>query len=97
MEEEPTCVAATIHVGTTAVFYIYSWLLTILNNISVPVLFADDTSVTITDTNITHFQENIKTVFEPSNKWFFAKLLQLNFNKINFIHFKTKNICNLDI
>ena len=78
--------------------YIYD-ILTILNNISVPILFADNTGVIIRITNITDFQSNIKTVFEYLIKWFISNILSLNFDRTNFIQFKTKNarnLCNYD-
>ena len=45
-----------------------------LNNISIPVLFADDTSVIITDKNSMNFQNKINIVFKL-NKWFTANQL----------------------
>ena len=64
-------------------------LLTVLNNISLPILFADNTSVIIRIINITDFQGNIKTVFEHLIELFLSNILSLNFDKINFIQFKT--------
>jgi hypothetical protein len=49
----------------------------ILSNISIPVLFADRTSVIITNYNPTDFQTNIKEVFEHLNTWFNLNLLSL--------------------
>jgi hypothetical protein len=54
-----------------------------------------DTSVIITNTNTTDFQDNIKSVFECLNKWFASNLLSLNVNKTNIIHFTMYG--NLDI
>jgi hypothetical protein len=68
----------------------------LINN-SIPVLFADDTSVIITNSTPTDFQKDIKDVFEHSNTWFTLSLLSLNFDKTYFIHFKTKNTRSLDI
>ena len=67
-----------------------------INN-SIPVLFADDTSVIITNSTPTDFQKDIKDVFEHLNTWFTLSLLSLNFDKTKFIHFKTKNTRSLDI
>jgi len=44
--------------------------------------------------SITDFQNNINTVFEYLIKWFVSNILQLNFDKTNFIQFKTKNAYN---
>ena len=63
---------------------------------SIPILFTDDTSDVTTNSNFVDFQPNIKAVFEQLNKWFNLNLLSLNFDKTNFIHFKTKYACNLD-
>jgi hypothetical protein len=66
-------------------------------NSFIPVLFADDTSVIITNSNPTDLQKDMKNVFEYLNTWFTLNLLLLNFDKTNFIHFKTKNTLGLDI
>jgi hypothetical protein len=55
------------------------------------ILFADGTSVIVTDSNIVDFQLNMNVVFEQLNNWFNVNLLSLNFEKTGFIHFKTKN------
>jgi hypothetical protein len=51
---------------------------------SLPVLFADNTSVVITDPNSTNSLSNIREIFSQLNKWFSANLLLLNYNKTNF-------------
>jgi hypothetical protein len=63
----------------------------ILERHSFPVLFADDTSVVITDTNSTNFLNNSREIFSKLNKWFSANLLSLNYDKTNFLQFRTKN------
>jgi hypothetical protein len=55
------------------------------------VLFADDTSVIITDTNKLDFNVNIKQTFQDINTWFNANLLAPNFNKTQYLEFRTKN------
>jgi len=40
--------------------------------------------------------ERVKAVFEQLNNWFNLNLLPSNFDKTNFINFKTKNTHNLD-
>jgi len=63
---------------------IYSWPLTLFDtyfwlspdiNISITVLFADDTSIIITNSYPIDLQTNIKDVFKHSNKWFSLILL----------------------
>ena len=53
----------------------------ILEIYSFPVLFADDTSVVTTDTNITNFLINSREIFSQLNEWFSAKLFLLNYGK----------------
>jgi len=66
----------------------------ILSNISIHVLFADVTSMP--NSNPNKFQTNIKEVFESLRKWFNLNLLSLNFDKTNFVHFKTSKTHSLD-
>jgi hypothetical protein len=42
---------------------------------ALPILFADNTSVIVTDSNIVDFQFNVKVVFEQLNNWFYINLL----------------------
>jgi hypothetical protein len=46
----------------------------ILETYSLPVLFADDTSVVTTDTNSRNILINSREIFSQLHKWFFAKL-----------------------
>jgi len=68
----------------------------ILERYSFPVLIADDTSVIIIDTNSTNFLSNSREIFPQLNKWLCANLLLLNYDKTNFLHFRTKNSLILD-
>jgi hypothetical protein len=43
------------------------------------------------------FQSDIKIMFGQLNEWFKANLISLNFDKIYFIQFTNKSICNSDI
>jgi len=63
---------------------LYSWPLTLFDiyywlspdiNISITVLFTDDTSIIITNSYPIDFQTNIKDVFKHLNKWFSLILL----------------------
>jgi hypothetical protein len=67
-----------------------------VNSLSSPILFADDTSVIIRSTNIKDFHDKIMTTLEKLNTWFSANLLSLNFDKTHFMHSKTKNSCYTD-
>jgi len=53
---------------------------------ALPILFADDTSVIVIDSNVVDFQLNMKIVFEQLNDWFNVNLLLLNFEKKNRFH-----------
>jgi hypothetical protein len=53
----------------------------LLNMISTPILFADDTSVIISNVDPFLFQNGLKEVFEQLNRWFNTNLLFLNFSK----------------
>ena len=68
-----------------------------INNKSIPLLFADDTSILFTHSNLTDFTKNINTVFDTLNKWFDNNLLCVNFEKTHYIHFVTKNSTPTDM
>jgi hypothetical protein len=71
-------------------------LLNIIISKSKPVLFADDTSITIMNSRPTDY-ENIIQIFNNINDWFKANSLTLNFNKTYFIQFLTKNSDAIDM
>jgi hypothetical protein len=58
---------------------------------TIPILFADDTSILVKSPNIKDFQTNMVTAFNCVNKWFKVNLLSINVNKTHYIQFKTKN------
>jgi hypothetical protein len=62
-----------------------------INNKSKPVLFADDTSIIITNSCPANYKNNITQTFKDINEWFKANSLTLNLEKTYFIHFMTKN------
>jgi hypothetical protein len=55
------------------------------------VLYADDTSIVITDTNINNLKINLNRTFKETNTWFNVNLLTLNFQKTQSIEFWTRN------
>jgi hypothetical protein len=67
-----------------------------INKNSSPVLFADDTSILITNPNHDIFQAELNQVFAQSNAWFKINLLSFNLDK-NFVHFKTRNTPHANI
>jgi hypothetical protein len=63
----------------------------IINNKSIPMLFADDISILFTNSNFTIYSKDIHTVFECINKWFKGDSLPLNFEKTHYIYFVTRD------
>ena len=58
---------------------------------SVPILFADDTSILLSHSNPNGYNNNINTVFKILSDWFQQNLHSLNFTKTQFTNFTTKN------
>lgn len=61
-----------------------------INRVADPVLFADDTSIVISHTNLEEFKSSINLVLEQTANWFRSNFLSLNFNKTHFLQFSTK-------
>jgi hypothetical protein len=55
------------------------------------VLFADDNSLLITDSNKLDFNTNINQSLHNIISWFNSNLPVLNFNKTHYVEFRTKN------
>jgi hypothetical protein len=62
----------------------------IINDLAKSVLFADDTSNIITNTDVQEFKHNIDAVLQEINNWFLSNLLTLNYNKTHFVQFFVK-------
>ena len=62
----------------------------IINHISLPTLFADDTNIICVHHNPILFNKKIEEILWKINKWFQANSLILNINKTKFIQFSTK-------
>jgi hypothetical protein len=77
--------------GTFAFPHTYKRLTIFVNDKSVHILFADDTSTLLSHSNHSDFNNNINTVFKNLNVWFKQNLLSLNFTKTQFTNFRTKN------
>jgi len=56
-----------------------------INNKSIPILFADDTSILITSPNKNNFHIKITAAFNFINEWLNTNLLSINFNKTHCI------------
>jgi hypothetical protein len=61
-----------------------------------PTLFADDTSVIITNSSPSKFKE-INNTIDNVNDWFRGNSLSLNFDKTYFLQFSTKNSYEINI
>jgi hypothetical protein len=61
-----------------------------ISELSNPVLFADDTSLILTNPDTHRFEKDINTVLEKLNKWFSSDSLSLNIEKTYFLQFVTK-------
>jgi hypothetical protein len=68
-----------------------------VNDKSVPILFAADTSILLFHSNPTDCSNNINTVFEIVSNWFKQNLLPFNFTKTQFTNFTNKNNKQLEI
>jgi exonuclease III len=62
-----------------------------INYNSLPVLFADDTSLIVSNPDLTIFKNDLIQVFKQLHRWFNANLLSLNYNKTQFVQFCTTN------
>ena len=67
----------------------------ITNDNSKIVLFADDTSMIITNPNPLNFEKSLNKIIQDINEWFNTNL-SLNLDKTHFIHFVTKNSSSID-
>jgi hypothetical protein len=63
------------------------------------VLFADDTSLIISNPDPIKFRDDVNKILQHIQEWFNANLMSLNWEKTHFMHFTTKNnsSSNLDI
>jgi hypothetical protein len=60
-------------------------------------LYADDTSLIITDSDTQRFEKDINTTVIQLNRWFNSNLLLLNLEKTYFLQFLTKNTKATDL
>jgi hypothetical protein len=57
---------------------------------SKPVLFADDSNLSITNPITADLKKCITTAFFPLNEWFNGNSLFLNYEKTHYLHLMTK-------
>jgi len=65
-------------------------LLRTIDNYANSVLFADETSIIITNTDAQEFKQNINVGIQETNNWFLSNLLTMNYNKTHFLQFFVK-------
>jgi hypothetical protein len=69
----------------------------IVQKCAIPVLFADDTAIIIKNSNRRDFLKNCREIFAQLNMWFINNGLLFNYDKTNFLQFRTKNSHTVDI
>jgi len=57
----------------------------IINDIAIPILFADDTTILITSPNKSDFQRTVTIALNLLNEWSNTDLLSINFDKTYFM------------
>jgi len=60
------------------------------------ILFADDTSIIITNPIPSKFKEDINNTIDNINNWFRCNSLSLNFDRTYFLQFRPKNSYEID-
>jgi hypothetical protein len=89
-ERNPSFVTcATSITSTSSLSFIHKDLPKIINKTLTPIIFADDTVILFTHSNLIDSNRNISIVFKTLSKWLGANQLTLNFNKTNYVHFTT--------
>ena len=95
-EEVKNGVLQGLNLGPLFFLFYINDLPKIINNDTNMILFADDTSILVTNPNKIYFNININQTFLDINTWFRHNLLSLNFNKTHYLEFKTKHYCNVN-
>ena len=60
-------------------------------------LYADDTRIIVTSSNLENFETQINKIFGDINNWFKINQLILNYNKTYYLQFNTKNSKDHDL
>ena len=69
----------------------------ILNKAAKPILFADDTSIIVSNADLQDFQNNASLIMNKKIKWFQSNLLTLNSKKTHFLQFFTQKKNDMSI
>ena len=70
---------------------------TVINKGNNIVLFADDTSVIITDTDKDDFTRNVNRLYKNINNWLDDNTLNLNFKKTHYLQCRTKKRLKVNV
>jgi hypothetical protein len=68
----------------------------IINKDNNMVLYADDTSIIITDINNLNYEIKLNQTIKDIMTWFNVNLLILNFNKTQYLIFRSMNCCGTE-
>ena len=60
-------------------------------------LYADDTRIIVTSSNLENFETQINKIFGDINNWFKINQLILNYNRTYYLQFNTKNSKDHDL
>jgi len=71
------------------VSYIYIYKRSFFKHKQIPILFADDTTIIISNTNPEEFKNNSHSLMTEITNWFQNNLLTVNCNKTHFMQFLT--------
>jgi len=63
----------------------------LVKDIAFPILFADDTSFIIANSNSMNMNQDLKLVLEITQKWFKSNILLLNYDKTTFMQFSSNS------
>ena len=62
----------------------------VIRDIAKPILFADDTSIIISNKDVQEFKNKFESVMDVAINWFQNNLLSMNYEKTQFLQFLTK-------
>ena len=61
----------------------------LVKDIALPILFADDTSFIIANSNSMNMNQDLKLVLEITQKWFKSNIMLLYYDKTTFMQFSS--------
>ena len=79
-----------IWIGTSLLFLVINDLSKTLSSVAESILFADDTSIIISNINSDKLTRNMNLVMKQTINWFQSNLLSLNYIKNHLLQFRTK-------